>query len=129
MSITYFVNVCNRYRAQNGLDKKSIKSFTSKKVMDSFLPIMELLFKLPGQGPVEGTVSWIRQQVQNIDHVSFYLMSKHPALLKAYIKREVLSPSTDDQGYVVLQKGEEVPDGLYKRVHPSERLATHTFSK
>lgn len=124
------MNVCNRYQAQNGLDKKSIQSFTSsKKVMDSFLPIMELLFKLPGQGPVEGTVSWIRQQIQNIDHVSFFLMSKHPALLKAYIRREVLSPSTDDQGYVVLQKGEEVPDGHYKRVNPSEKLATHTFSR
>ena len=129
MSKTCFVNVCNRYRAQNGLDKKSIKSFTSKKVMDSFLPIMELLFNLPGQGPIEGTLAWVHQQIQNIDRVSFYLMSKDPALLKAYIKREVLPPSTDDQGYVMLHKDEEIPDGHYSRVHPSERLPTHTYSK
>jgi len=123
------MNVCNSYRAQNGIDKDSIESLTSEKVRKTFLPLMESLFKLPGQGPVEGTLAWTHQQIKNIDRVSFYVLSKHPTLLKAYIKREVLSPDTDEQGYVTLQDGEDVPDGHYKRMHPSKRLATHIYSK
>lgn len=121
--------MCNRYRARNGLDEDSINSLSGKNVTDTFLPIMEALFKLPGRGPAEGSTAWIRQQTQNIDRVSFYVMSKHRALLKAYVKREIRSPSTNDQGFVTLEKGEEVPNGRYKRVDPSERLSTHTYSR
>lgn len=121
--------MCNSYRASNGVDSKSIKSLTSEKVKANYLPIMEALFNLPGQGPAEGSSSWIRQQISNIDRVSFYLLSKYPALMKAYVRREVTSPDTDDQGFVTLQPGEEVPNGHYKRLDPSKRLVTHSYSK
>ena len=123
------LHVCNRYRAQNGVDKKSINKFSKERVQETLLPIMEALFKLPGKGPVEGTDEWIRRQSQNIDRVSFYHMTKYPSLLKAYIKREIGSPSTDDQGFPILNKGEDVPDGTYTRLDPAQRLPTHSLSK
>ena len=123
------LNVCNRYRAKSGIDKKSILSFSDDRVTETFLPIMEALFKLPGRGLAEGTPGWIRAQVRNIDRVSFYDMTQYPVLLKAYVKREMRSPSTDVDGYVQLRKGEEVPNGNYMRVPREQRLSTYNVSK
>ena len=95
-------------RAMTGVDARSEEAMKQKSVQATFLPIMEALFELPGQGAHEGSTVWIDDQVKHIDQVTFHTMTLYPRLLKAYILDQLGSDATDHRGCPWLEEGETV---------------------
>ena len=112
-----------------GISAENIKAFRKKACSSTFLPVLQTLFELPGQGPNEGTPNWLALMAQRIDKVEFIFLLDHPVLLKKFIEEEVASDRTDKNGFPILLAGETVPDGPYENIVNGDRLPTFHPSK
>ena len=112
------------------LPANEIHPYSKKSCSSTFLPVLENLFDLFGQGPHEGSPGWLQRMVEAIDKVDFILMLAHPLLLKAFINKETRSTTrTDKDGYPIKAHNETVPDGPYDNIPNHKRLPTFHHSK
>ena len=60
------------------------------KTCAGILPLMEVIFRMPARGPVEGSEEWIKRKLERVDStVEFRFLDAYPRLMRAYIKKYV----------------------------------------
>ena len=93
-------------RANRGLDSHSLSVLG--RVANTFLPLMEEVFQMPGAGPQEGSPQWIQQQKRRILTCPFFMMTQHSELLKEHCRVQLQSKLTDSNGFPIQKDDEEV---------------------
>ena len=103
---------CQKVLEQVPIRQRPYKS-SARRATKAILPILEILFDMPGSGPPVGSEAWLVKMKTDTKLITFRQMAVYPELMRAHVQFE-LKNAFNVKGELRLKKGEIVPTKGYK---------------